>query len=163
MTGQSLEPIGRKQPNSRNCFACGLENPYSLGLTFHELDSGQVVSEVSIPGHFEGYPGIVHGGIIASMLDEIVSRAAMVGNHEHFFLTAKLEIRYRAPVPTQTPLRLRGEVCKDRGGTKVSHGELLLPDGTVAAEADALLAAYSGTGGDAGQLAALGWRVYPGD
>jgi acyl-coenzyme A thioesterase PaaI-like protein len=163
MTGQSLERKDRKQPNSRNCFACGLENPHGLGLTFHEISGGEVVSEVTIPGHFEGYPGIVHGGIIASMLDEIVSRAAMYGDHEHFYLTAKLEVRYRSPVPTQTPLRLRGEVRKDRGGMKVSHGELLLPDGTVAAEADALLAAYSGTGDDADQLAALGWRVYPDD
>lgn len=152
---------GRKQPNSRSCFVCGLENPYGLGLTFHELDTGEVISEISLPEHFEGYPGVVHGGIIASMLDEIVGRAAMCGAHDHFYLTAKLEVRYRRSVPSKTPLLLRGEVRKERGKMKIAHGELVLPDGTIAAEAEGLLAENFEAGRDPEQLKALGWRVYP--
>ncbi len=152
---------GRKQPNSRNCFVCGLENPFGLGLTFHEVASGEVVSEINLPEHFEGYPGVVHGGIIASMLDEIVGRAAMCGDHDHFYLTAKLEVRYRKSVPSKTPLLLRGVVRKERGRMKVAHGELVLPDGTIAAEAEGLLAEYKEVGGNSDQLEALGWKVYP--
>jgi acyl-coenzyme A thioesterase PaaI-like protein len=163
MTQTEHKVAGRKQPNSRNCFACGLENPIGLGLTFQEYETGEVTSEIIIPEPFEGYPGIVHGGIIATMLDEIVSRAAMWGDHDHFHLTAKLELRFRIPVPTQTPILLRGQMVKQRGEMKVAKGEVVLPDGSVAAEAEAILAPYTITGESTQRLEALGWKVYPDD
>lgn len=100
--------VHNKQPNSANCFVCGRDNVNGLGLSFYEVGPDEVAAEVVIPSHFEGYPGIVHGGIVASMLDEIAGRAVLVGDHEHFRLTAKLEIRYRKPVPSGELLRLRG-------------------------------------------------------
>lgn len=157
-TNSSIE---NKQPNSRNCFVCGRENANGLGLSFFEVGPDEVTAEVVIPSHFEGYPGIVHGGIIATMLDEIAERAALIGEHTRFRLTAKLEIRYRKPVPIKKPLRLRGIVVRRRGRLAFAHAELILPDGTVAAEADAVLADHPGLPGDESALESLGWKVDP--
>ncbi|MEJ2011398.1 MAG: PaaI family thioesterase [Anaerolineales bacterium] len=153
----------RKQPNSRTCFVCGLENPVGLKLTFMETGEREVISRTSIPHQYEGYPGVVHGGITAAMLDEVVGRTAMIGNHNQFWVTARLEIRYRKPVPSETELLLRGRLVKSRGRVTVAHGELRLPDGSVAAEAEALLSDYEIGEIDPGQLEALGWKVYADD
>ena len=149
-----------KQPNSRSCFVCGLENPIGLKLTFLEVGPQEVISKTNLPRQYEGYPGVVHGGITAAMLDEIVSRAAMVGDHNHFRVTARLEIRFRKPVPSETELLLHGRLVRSHGRMTVAHGELKLPDGTVAAEAEALLADYDVGNLDPEALEALGWRVY---
>ena len=104
-----------KQPNSLNCFVCGVENPVGLHLTFYEQPDGEVTCDVTLPERYQGYPGIVHGGIVASMLDEIAGRAAMQGNPERFMMTAKLQVRYRKPVPIGQPLRLVGWLSRRRG------------------------------------------------
>ncbi len=150
-----------KQPNSANCFVCGRDNVNGLGLSFYEVGPDEVMAEVVIPSHFEGYPGIVHGGIVASILDEIAGRAVLVGEHEHFRLTAKLEIRYRKPVPSGERLRLRGVVERRRGRVAFAHAELNLPDGTLAAEAHAVLADIPGLPVDKDELKSLGWKVDP--
>ncbi len=150
-----------KQPNSRNCFACGLENPYGLGLTFYELGPDLLESHYTVPEHFEGYPGVVHGGVVASMLDEMVSRAAMIGQHNRFMMTAKLEIRYRKPVPTGQGLHLQARLTRPAGRVATATAEIRLPDGTVAAEADATLAPMPAGSTDETMLNSLGWRLYP--
>jgi len=150
-----------KQPNSRNCFACGLENPFGLGLMFYELGPDRLESHFTVPEHFEGYPGVVHGGIIASMLDEMVSRAAMIGQHNRFMMTAKLEIRYRKPVPTGEELHLQAQLTRPAGRVATAIAHIRLPDGTVAAEAEATLAPMPGGPKDESMLDSLGWRLYP--
>ena len=153
--------VHNKQPNSANCFVCGRDNVNGLGLSFYEVGPDEVAAEVVIPSHFEGYPGIVHGGIVASMLDEIAGRAVLVGDHEHFRLTAKLEIRYRKPVPSGELLRLRGVVERRRGSVAFAHTELNLPDGTIAAEANAALVDFPGLPVDEEELKSLDWKVDP--
>ncbi len=153
--------VHNKQPNSANCFVCGRENANGLGLSFYEVGPCEVMAEVVIPSHFEGYPGIVHGGIVASMLDEISGRAVLVGEHERFRLTAKLEVRYRKPVPSGELLRLRGIVERTRGSVAFAHAELSLPDGTLAAEAHAVLVDFPGLPVDEEELKSLGWKVDP--
>jgi uncharacterized protein (TIGR00369 family) len=152
---------GVKQPNSRNCFACGLENPFGLGLQFYELGSDRLESHFTVPVHFEGYPGIVHGGIIASMLDEMVSRAAMIGQHNRFMMTAKLEIRYRKPVPTGVPLHLEAHLTRPAGRVATATAQIVLPDGSVGASAEATLAPMPSGPYDEDLLDSLGWRLYP--
>lgn len=153
--------IENKQPNSANCFVCGRENANGLGLSFYEVGPDEVTAECTVPSHFEGYPGIIHGGIVATMLDEIAERAALIGEHNRFRLTAKLEIRYRKPVPSEQLLCLRGIVLRRRGRISFAHSELILTDGTVAAEADAVLVDYPGLPDDESMLESLGWKVYP--
>src|SRR5262245_37000925 len=86
-----------KQPNSHHCFVCGLKNPFGLKLTFYDDGVDQVRCEYSIPAEYQGYPGVAHGGIVAAILDEAVGRVAMIGDHNHFMMTVKMEIKYRQP------------------------------------------------------------------
>lgn len=150
-----------KQPNSNHCFACGLDNPHGLALSFYELGPDRLESRYSVPDRFEGYPGIVHGGIIASMLDEIVSRTAMIGQHDEFMMTARLEIKYRQPVPTHVELQLLGFLARRKGRTAFARGEVRLPDGTLGAEAEATLIRMPGGPHAPDLLKSLGWRVRP--
>jgi uncharacterized protein (TIGR00369 family) len=152
-----------KQPNSRNCFACGLENDHGLGMLFYELGQDRLESHYTVPEHFEGYPGVVHGGIVASMLDEMVSRAAMIGPDRRFMMTARLSIRYRQPVPTGVPLHLQAQLTRFTERAATASAQIRLPDGTVAAEAEATLAPLPDESFDHTRLEGLGWKVYPDD
>ncbi len=150
-----------KQPNSRHCFVCGLENISGLGLTFYEDGPGQVSAECNVPENYQGYPGFVHGGIVSAMLDEAMGRAVMVGDHTHFTVTAKVEVRFREPVPIDRPLRLVGRIERQRGRFSFASASLRKPDGTLLADAEGMLADFPGKFGESEQLAALGWKVYP--
>ena len=92
----------RPQPTSRMCFVCGRENPVGLHIQFYEDPvAQQIVVPLIIPERYQGYPGIAHGGILATILDEASGRAVMMAfEDDPFWVTAKLEIRYRKPTPT---------------------------------------------------------------
>jgi uncharacterized protein (TIGR00369 family) len=152
-----------KQPNSRRCFACGLENDHGLGMAFYEVGADRLESHYTVPEHFEGYPGVVHGGIVASMLDEMVSRAAMIGPDRRFMMTARLSIRYRQPVPTGVPLLLQAQLTRATGRVATATAVIKLPDGSVAAEAEGTLAPLPEDTVTPRLLESLGWKVYPDD
>lgn len=130
-------------------------------MRFYEMGPGHVVAEYTVAEQYQGYPGVVHGGVIAAMLDEALGRAAMVENHTRFWMTAKVEIRYRKPVPIGQPLQLHGRLQSDRGRWIFATAELLLPDGSVGAEAEGLLMDMPGQFSSEADLEALGWKVYP--
>jgi acyl-coenzyme A thioesterase PaaI-like protein len=148
-----------RQPNSDFCFVCGRKNPRGLYMTFYDDGVGEVCSEYAVADDYQSYPGIVHGGVIAAMLDEVVGRVAMIGDHHHFMMSVKLEVKYRHPVPTETPLRIVGWVVRLRGRLGKAVGSVLLPDGTVAAEAEMTLADVPADIVAAADLDALGWRL----
>ena len=142
------------------CFVCGLENPAGLRLVFYETGPDEVKATYTPPAAFQGYPGVLHGGIVASLLDEAGGRVVMIGNHNHFMMTAKIEVKYRHPTPIGQPLTITGRLVKQRGRLALAHAELSLADGTVTAEADLTLADLPGEAVTHGDLEALGWRVY---
>lgn len=148
------------QPNSRHCFVCGLANPFGLQLRFYETGPGEVIAEYKVPDHFQGYPGVVHGGIVAAMLDEITARAHMGVDSPRFMYTARLEIKYRKNVPVGQPLRLVGQAGKSRDKTATSTGKIYGPDGDLLAEAEALLIDVPQDVVSGVDLEALGWKVY---
>jgi acyl-coenzyme A thioesterase PaaI-like protein len=152
-----------KQPNSRHCFVCGVENREGFGLAFYEVGPDEVEAEVVIPAKFEGYPGVAHGGIVAALLDEITWRASVVGQPNRLVVTGRLDLRLRKPVPVESPLRLRGRLVRRKPRTAVAHGELYLESGNLAAEADATLFEGSPLETQPGGVEALGWKVYPDD
>jgi acyl-coenzyme A thioesterase PaaI-like protein len=150
----------KKQPNSKHCFVCGVENPVGLQLHFYDNDEDQVFADYIVPDHFQGYPGVVHGGILATMLDELMGRAVMAGDPNRFMYSAKLEVRYRKPVPTGQPLHLVGKFIRRRGRVAISHAEVWLEDGTLGAEAEGTLVDLPESHVDEKELEAFGWRVY---
>ena len=150
-----------KLPNSKNCFACGMENPIGLKLTMYgDPETGQVMCDYTIPKIYEGYPGIAHGGIVAALLDEVISRVYMVADHNRFMYTAKLTSRFRKHVPVEQPLHMTGAFIKDRGRTAEAEAKVFGPDGELLAEGEALLIALSPEDLDAADLKELGWKVY---
>jgi uncharacterized protein (TIGR00369 family) len=156
-----MEPtLSIQQPNSAMCFVCGLENPAGLRLVFYETSPDEVMAAYTPPEQFQGYPGVLHGGIVASLLDEAGGRVVMIGNHRHFMLTAKMEVKYRRPTPLGQRLTVYGRLLKQRGRLALAHAELRLDDGTVTAEADLTLADLPGEDLPDSDLEALGWRVY---
>ncbi len=126
----------RPQATSRMCFVCGRENPVGLRLRFYEdHEAQQIVVPLLIPDRYQGYPGIAHGGILATILDEIAGRALMIGEEDDlFWVTAKMEVRYRRPTPTETPLTAVGWVVDRRRRSAEVAGEIRLADGGVTVE-----------------------------
>jgi len=122
------------------CFVCGRSNPVGLYMQFFDDGELEVFSEFTVPAHYQGYPGIVHGGVVAAMLDEVVARVSMIGDPHHFMLSVKLQILYRHPVPVETPLRVVGRIVRLRGRLGKAEGRVILPGGTVAAESQMTLA-----------------------
>ncbi len=159
MTGPAA-PARVKQPNSRHCFVCGIENRDGFGLAFYETAPDRVDADVVIPVKFEGYPGIAHGGIVAALLDEITLRAAMVGRPNTFLVTGRMVIRYRKPVRVGEPVHLQGIVWRRRARAIEARGRLMVA-GDVAVEGEATLFESPKVGFATERLADLGWKVYP--
>ena len=129
------------QPTSRMCFVCGRESTVGLHVQFYEDHKNQqIVAPLLLPERYQGYPGITHGGIVASILDEISGRAVMMTSGDQpFWVTVKLEIRYRKPTPTKTPLLSVGWVVHQRRRSAEVAGEIRQQDGTVTAEVSAIV------------------------
>jgi uncharacterized protein (TIGR00369 family) len=129
-----------KQPNSDMCFICGRNNPVGLYLQFFDNGEDEVYCEYTVPDQYQSYPGIVHGGILASMLDEVVGRVAIIGDHHHFMVAVKLQVLYRHPVPVETPIKVQGKILRMSRRLGKAQGQIILPDGTIACEASMTLA-----------------------
>jgi uncharacterized protein (TIGR00369 family) len=151
----------KRQPNSRHCFVCGLENAVGLKLRFSDNGADEVQAVFTADEQYQGYPGVVHGGVVAAMLDEAAGRTVMITDTNRFMMTGKMEIKYRQPVPVGQPLTLVGHLIRDRGRVAQAHGEVQLPDGSVAAEADVMLVEIPADYVPDVDFESLGWRVYP--
>jgi acyl-coenzyme A thioesterase PaaI-like protein len=129
-------------------------------MQFYDNGRDEVYSEIAVPEVYQGYPGIVHGGIVSAMLDEVVGRVSMIEDHHHFMFSVKLEVKFRRTVPTQTPLRLIGRLVRLRGRLGKAVGELrLAADDILLAEAEMTLADVPREILEGANLEALGWRV----
>jgi len=153
-----------KQPNSRMCFICGLENPMGLHLHIYETLPGTVESTYSAPDHFQGYPGVLHGGIVAAIIDEISGRALMGGDimNPRFMYTAKLEVKYRKNVPIGKQLKIIGKAGKSKARSAEAWAGIYDADtDELLAEGHTLLMNVPLEQFDTSRLNELGWKVYP--
>jgi len=130
-----------KQPSSRTCFMCGKQNELGLQMEwYNNPETNQVEGTITVPEQFNGYPGIVHGGIVAAILDETAGRAVLLdGNFDNLFVTLKLEITYRNFTPTNTPLQAVGWLVSEGNRSRKVAAELRLPDGSVTAECQSVI------------------------
>lgn len=129
-------PVIRKQPNSHFCFACGLGNSFGLKARFYETAAGELIGRFRPAEEHQGYPGRLHGGLISTILDEVLARAIMVGRpDEAWGVTAELSVKFRQPVPLDAECQVIGRVIAERGRIFEAAGELVLANGEVAASA----------------------------
>lgn len=124
--------------NESYCFACGKSNPIGLKLEF-SLQDGKCVAQKKVPREYQGYDGIVHGGIITTMLDEAMAKYLIMSDGVRA-LTAKLEIRYRQPTPTDQVLTITGREESRKQNFVLMKATVALPDGTITAEGKAQMA-----------------------
>jgi len=149
-----------RQPNSRHCFVCGVDNPFGLHLKFYESAPGEVTADIIVPSHFQGYPGVVHGGVVAAMLDEVAGRALMNGGSPRFMFTARLIVRYHKNVPVEQSLKLTGHTVKSRSRTATATSMIHDAKGELLAEADVLLVEIPPERLEGVDMEKLGWKVY---
>lgn len=123
--------------NDHNCFGCGALNPIGLHLRFYVLDDGNGVWAPWTPtSDYEGYGGMIHGGIISTLMDEILAWSLYA--RETWAVTARLNTTFRKPVRVGEPVRLVGRIVRDRGRLIELHGEIRLEaDDSLLAEAEA--------------------------
>lgn len=124
------EPPQRDRLNDRGayqrCFACGARNDAGLQLVFRQ-EGDAVVTEFTADERFQGFPGVVHGGILATLLDETLNRLAMAEGR--MMMTGRLDIRYRGVAPLGRPLRVSARVRSSRARMIQAEGEIRLADG----------------------------------
>lgn len=124
-----------------NCFGCGQTNKAGLRLKFLVDENQTILCRAKIPQRFQGPPGYVHGGVIATLLDEAMSKA----NRQFGILamTRQMEIEYLKPVPLDTPIRITAHHRSATGRAHNCEAEIASEDGTVLARGRALFIAIS--------------------
>jgi len=114
------------------CFVCGDKNDNGLKARFY-YDGEQAVTEVSALEQFEGYRGIYHGGIVSTLLDEVMIKAILA--LDKYAVTAEMTVRFLQPVRTGEKIRFVGRVTKSKGRVFFTEGQATGEKGQVFATA----------------------------
>ena len=113
-------------------FVHGLRNAHGLHLQY-EVEGDRIVTTWTAGERHAGFPGLVHGGLVAAVLDDVMGRWA--APHRRFVVTGRLEVRYRNPAPIGVPLRIEGWSVRQMRRALHAAGHVLTPDGGVVADA----------------------------
>ena len=130
----NLTPMAHAAQN--RCFGCGQANPTGLHLEFLLAEDNSVVCHTAVPDTFEGPVGYVHGGIIASLLDETMSKSVRAQGITA--MTRNMEIDYMRPVPSNAAIRLEGRLIRSEGRKHWTEAKILNSRGTTLATAKGL-------------------------
>jgi uncharacterized protein (TIGR00369 family) len=125
---------------TNHCFGCAPGNRHGLHLRFQKnIEAGGVECVFRVPHRFEGPPGHVHGGIIATILDEAMGKVNR--QKEVVALTRRMSIDYLQPVPLGVKLRAVGWPVKQDGRKHFRAGEIHMLDGVVLARSEGMFIA----------------------
>lgn len=134
-----MEAIGplmrRRHPDS--CFGCGSANIDGLRLAFERGGEGTIRTTFVARPKYEGPPGILHGGIIALIFDELSAALSVRGRGPSF--TARLSVRFLKPVFTGEEITFEARLDKEKGGFAEVSGEALDKGGLPVANYTALI------------------------
>lgn len=115
-----------------HCFVCGDKNQHGLKAKFF-FDGEKAFTELTADESFEGYRGIYHGGVIASLLDEVMIKALLA--QDMYVVTAEMTVKYLKPVLTGTRLTFTGKLIKQKGKLYFTEGSVADCEGTIYASA----------------------------
>ena len=119
------------------CFVCGEKNDFGLRAQFYETDNKELVALIIPSEQHQGYPGRMHGGIAATILDEIIARSITIGKEEQLWgVTLELKTKFRKPVPLGQELKVVGRVTIEGTRSFEGTGEILLQNGEIAVSAE---------------------------
>ena len=116
------------------CFGCGRNNPIGLKLNFTR-DGDTIRAEFTPDKTHQGWPGLLHGGILGCLLDEAMSNIAYATGNT--CLTASINIRLKQPIKVEVPLVITARITRHRKKLIETAGQVCLKDGTVVAESTA--------------------------
>lgn len=116
------------------CFACGSDNPIGLHLQFEDEEWVARTEFIAKP-EYQGYPGIFHGGLISTILDEVMARPLVMRGIRA--VTAKMEVRFKKAAEIGIKLLATGELMSQRGRLYEMRAILTTEDGAAVAEATA--------------------------
>jgi acyl-coenzyme A thioesterase PaaI-like protein len=129
-----------RQSSTHHCFVCGIDNPHGLQINFSSDGEGLVTAEKVFPEEFQGYPGIVHGGVISAVLDEAAGRATVKrARPEIVLVTGKLSVRFRKPVRINKRILIEGRFVSQTGRVFQTKSWLKDEAGEILAEAEVTL------------------------
>jgi acyl-coenzyme A thioesterase PaaI-like protein len=125
-------------PHYAQCFGCGGEQPHGLHLEARAGDGVTITAEFTVRPEHQGAPGLAHGGVLTSALDETLGSLNWL--LRTIAVTGRLETDFVRPVPVGTTLHLAAEVTAVAGRKiySTATGRVGGPDGPVAVRADAL-------------------------
>lgn len=119
------------------CFVCGVKNDFGLHANFYETDANELVAIIKPSDQHQGYPGRMHGGIAATILDETIARSICNGKNEQLWgVTLELKTRFRKPVPLGQELKVVGRVTSEGSRSFEGTAEIVLPNGEIAVSAE---------------------------
>jgi uncharacterized protein (TIGR00369 family) len=122
-----------------NCFACGTLNVHGLQLALH-AGGDRCWTELTLAERFEGWEGIAHGGILCTILDEVMAWALV--DHDTWGVTARMAVEFKRPVPIGRPIRAEGRVLEVRRRVVTAEGIILdAAEGTLLARSEATFVA----------------------
>ncbi|MEI7726523.1 MAG: PaaI family thioesterase [Bacteroidota bacterium] len=128
--------ILKKQNNSKMCFVCGLQNDFGLHASFFETDANELVALIKPTEKHQSYPGRMHGGVAAAILDETIGRAIANGKSDQVWgVTLELTTKFRKPIPLDQELKIVGRVLKEGPRFFEGTGEIVLENGEIAVSA----------------------------
>jgi uncharacterized protein (TIGR00369 family) len=125
-------PIYEFEPH--NCFACGELNEHGLQLKLH-LGERRSWTDFVLEDRFEGWVGVTHGGIIATILDEVMAWALVA--EDNWGVTARMSIQFKKPIPVGTRVHGEGWVVRSRRRLVDTAGQISDPEGTILATSEA--------------------------
>ena len=125
--------IAGKQPNSKLCLVCGMKNTLGLKAFFYETENKELIAIFKPCEEHQSYPGRLHGGIAAAILDETIGRAILMHHEEEIWgVTAELKMRFKKPIPLDQELKVIGRITKNSNRLFEGTGELILENGDIA-------------------------------
>lgn len=114
--------------NDQYCIVCGENNPIGFKVNFIR-EENRTYFNINIPKEFQGYKNVVHGGIVSTLLDEVMVHA---GVSEGFInVTAELNVKYKKPVPVETNLVFEGKITEKKRRILLAEGRVFDDEGTV--------------------------------
>ena len=133
-TKDLLTPFAHAAHN--RCFGCGPANPGGLHLEFLRAPDGSVIASPVVSDAFDGHPSYLHGGIIATLLDEAMSKSVRALGRAA--MTRKMEVEYLRPVPSGQPLRIEGRVLRSDQRKHWAEAHIANAEGKTLAKANGL-------------------------
>ena len=133
--------MDEKERQARYCFGCGSLNPQGLHLDF-KMEEGEVKAVFTPQAEHQGFPGYMHGGLVMTMMDEAMGWVTI--GQKVWAVTAKVNVRFREPVPLSQPVIVSAAIEKNRRRWLTVRAEVRSREGEILAEAEGIFMRVSG-------------------